>query len=333
MPLTFTPGQLARRADFYHQLGQLTSAGLTVVQGLQQLERHPPAPSYRIPIQHALQNLAAGCSLTEALQSEDQWLPDFDLTLLHAGEQSGRLEGCFRALAEYYTERATLMRQMITNLAYPAFLLHFAIFILPFAQFFTSGNWVRYLAQTFGVLLPLYAVVAGLIYAGQSRHAEGWRATLERLLHPLPVLGTGRRCLALARLASALEALISAGVTIIEAWEMAATACGSPALRRVVLAWRPLVNAGQTPSEVVSASGTFPSLFAGQYAAGEISGKLDETLRRLHKYYEEEGTRKLRAVARWTPMAIYLGVVFMIAYKVVVFWMGHFKDIEDAGKM
>ena len=110
------------------------------------------------------------------------------------------------------------------------------------------------------------------------------------------------------------------------------TACGSPALRRAVFAWRPLVNGGHTPSEVVSASGVFPTLFAGQYAAGEISGKLDETLRRMHQYYQEEGARKLRAVFRWTPMAIYLGVVFMIAYRVVTFWMGHFKDIGDAMK-
>jgi type IV pilus assembly protein PilC len=331
MPLTFTPGQLARRADFYHQLGQLTSAGLTVVRALEHIHGHPPAPSYRLPLQRAVQNLNAGCNLTEAFQELDQWLPDFDLALIHAGEQSGRLEACFRALADFYSERAQMLRQMIANLAYPAFLLHFAVFIFPFAQLFTSGNWVRYLAQTFGVLIPLYVVIAAIIYAGQSRHTEGWRSTLEMLLHPVPVLGTARRYLALSRLASALEALLSAGVTIIEAWEMAAVACGSPALRRIVFAWRPQVNAGQTPSEVVSASGSFPTLFAGQYAAGEISGKLDETLRRLHRYYEEEGSRKLRAVARWTPMAVYLGIVFMIAYKIVTFWMGHFRDIQNAG--
>ena len=29
-----TPGQLSRRADFYHQLGQLTGAGLGLIQAL-----------------------------------------------------------------------------------------------------------------------------------------------------------------------------------------------------------------------------------------------------------------------------------------------------------
>jgi type II secretory pathway component PulF len=265
------------------------------------------------------------------LRRSGHWLPAFDLALLQAGEHSGRLDACFRLLADYYTDRARLARQMIGDLAYPAFLLHFAIFIFPFAQFFTSGNWVVYLCQTVGVLIPLYAAVALMIFAAQSRHGEAWRAGVESLIHPIPGLGLARRYLALARLAAALEALLSAGVTIIEAWEMAASASGSPALRRIVLGWRPMVNAGQTPAEAVSASGRFPELFASQYATGEISGQLDDTLRRLHAYYQEEGSRKLHAVSQWTPRVIYLFVVLMIAYRIIHFYMGYFKQIGDAG--
>jgi type IV pilus assembly protein PilC len=331
MPLIITPGQLSRRADFYHQLGQLTGAGLGLVQALEQLKRHPPARSYREPIARLLQQIASGCTLTDALQRSGHWLPAFDIALLQAGEHSGRLDACFRLLADYYTDRARLARQMISDLAYPAFLLHFAIFIFPFAQFFASGNWVVYLCQTVGVLIPLYAVVALMIFAAQSRHGETWRACFESLLRPIPVLGVARHYLALARLASALEALLSAGVTIIEAWEMAATASGSPALRRTVLGWRSQVNAGQTPAEAVSASGSFPDLFASQYGTGEISGKLDDTLRRLHAYYQEEGSRKLQAVSRWTPRFIYFGVVLMIAYRIISFYTGYFNMVKDAG--
>jgi len=327
----FTPGQLSRRADFYHQLGQLTGAGLGLIQALEQLRRNPPDRSYREPISRVLEQITDGDTLTGAMQRCGHWLPAFDLALLQAGEQSGRLDACFRLLADYYTDRARLARQMIGDLAYPAFLLHFAVFILPFAQFFTSGNLVAYLCQTLGVLLPLYAVVALVIFAAQSRHGEAWRACFESLLHPIPVLGQARRYLALGRLAAALEALLSAGVTIIEAWELAATASGSPALRRTVLGWRPLVNAGQTPAEAVSASGSFPGIFASQYATGEVSGQLDDTLRRLRAYYQEEGSRKLHAVARWTPRAIYLCVVLMIAYRIISFYTNYFNQVRDAG--
>jgi type IV pilus assembly protein PilC len=326
-----TPGQLSRRADFYHQLGQLSGAGLGLLQSLEQLRRNPPDRSYRLPLSRVHEQITGGSTLTEAVQSCGNWLPAFDVALIQAGEQSGRLDACFRLLADYYTDRARLARQMISDLAYPAFLLHFAVFIFPFAQFFSSGNWIAYLAQTLGVLIPLYVVVALVVFAAQSRHGEAWRAWFESLLNPIPVLGMARRYLALGRLSAALEALLSAGVTIIEAWEMAATASGSPALRRTVLGWRPMVNGGQTPAEAVTESGRFPEMFVSQYATGEISGQLDSTLRRLHAYYQEEGSRKLHAVARWTPRAIYFCVVLMIAYRILHFYMGYFNMVRDAG--
>ena len=331
MPLIVTPGQFTQRAEFYHQLAQLTSAGLGLVRALEQLRQNPPARSFHEPIQRALDQLATGSTFAESLQQASRWLPSFDVALLEAGEQSGRLDACFRVLADYYHDRARLARQMIADLAYPVALFHFAVFIFPFAQFFLSGNWLAYLTQTLGVLLPIYLVVGLMIYAAQSRHGETWRASVESLLHPIPLLGTARRYLALSRLAAALEALISAGVNVIEAWKMAANASGSPALRRAVLTWQPQVLSGQTPAETVRASRAFPELFANLYSSGEVSGQLDESLRRLHKYYQEEGTRKLHAVAQWTPRIIYFVVMLLIAWRVVRFWMGYFQQIQDAG--
>jgi type II secretory pathway component PulF len=330
MPLMVTPGQFSRRSEFYYQLGQLSGAGLGLIAALQQLQRHPPSRSYRKPIGKALDSVQQGFTFSESMQRAGHWLPEFDLALLHAGEQSGRLDSCFRLLADYYQERAQLARQLIGDLAYPVALFHFAIFILPFARFFTSGNWAAYLAQTVGVLIPIYAVMAVIIYATQSRHGETWRAWIESILSTVPILGKARHYLALARLAGALEALISSGVTIIEAWELAANASGSPALRRVVSSWRPHLRRGQTPSEAVLASGRFPEVFSSQYTSGEISGQLDESLRRLRRYYQDEGARKMQALAQWTPRVVYLFVALMIGYYVIQFWTNYFKQIGNA---
>jgi type II secretory pathway component PulF len=330
MALILTPAQFSRRATFYQQLASLTAAGLGLISALQQLERTPPAHSYREPIRQILRELAGGSTLSESLrQLNSRWLPEFDIALLQAGEQSGRLDACFRLLADYYADRARIARQLIADLAYPAFLLHFAVFALPFAQFFLSGDWVAYLCQTLGLLLPIYALVALAVYAAQGRHSERWRALVERLLRPVPVLGVARRDLALGRLAAALEALLNAGVTVIEAWELAGAASGSPALRRAVLAWRPQVDGGRTPAETLGASPEFPELFANQYATGEISGQLDDTLKRLHGYYQEEGSRKLHALARWFPRGVYLIILFAIAFFIVRFWSAYFRQIQS----
>ncbi len=70
-------------------------------------------------------------------------------------------------------------------------------------------------------------------------------------------------------------------------------------------------------------------MFANLYASGEVSGKLDETLRRLYAHYQEEGARKLHAFAQWTPRLVYLLVAGVIAYKVITFYLGYFQQIND----
>jgi type IV pilus assembly protein PilC len=328
MSLIVTPGQLSQRADFYRQLGQFTAAGLGILQALEHLKRHPPAPSYRLPIARLLNEISHGFTFSESVRRLGQWLPEFDVALLHAGEQGGRLESCFQLLADYYADRARMARQVITDLLYPVFLLHFAVLIFAVVAFFQPTKWRAFLLPPVGFLAAAYLLTVLLVYASQSRHGETWRASVEFFLHRLPLLGTGRRSLALSRLAGALGALLSAGVTIIEAWELAVTACGSPALKRTVLAWRPELDAGRTPAEVLSASARFPELFTNQYASGEVSGKLDDTLRRLQQYYQEEGSRKIRLLAQWFPRGLYLFIALGIGFMIIRFYLGYFQTLD-----
>lgn len=329
--IVILPGQFARRAELYHQLAQLTAAGLPIVNALEQLQRHPPSSAYREPLRLMRKEIASGFTFGEAVSRSGNWVSPFELALMDAGERSGRLDTSFRVLAENYSDRARMARQMVGDLAYPAFLLHFAVFILSFPALFLTGDWIAYLTRTLGVLLPVYVVIGVMVYAAQGKHGERWRSMMERLLHHIPVLGSGRRELALARLSMALEALISAGVSIIEAWELAGTVSGSPALRRAVHRWLPDVRAGQTPAECVTACGVFPDMFTNQYHSAEVSGKLEETLKRLSRYYQEEGSRKIHAVSQWTPRLIYLIIALAIAYHIVMFWMKYFEQIGKAG--
>jgi len=323
MSLIVTPRQFTQRAELYHQLAQLTSAGIPIVRALEQIKRSPPAPFYRDQLQRLLDGLARGTTLAESLQALN-WLPAFDLALIEASELSGRLDTCFRLLADYYNDRARVIKQVISQLIYPLGMIHLAVVIffvvLPFAASQFNANLILLLAEAALILSPLYGAVALLVYATQGKHGEQWRGKIEILAGRVPILGQARHFLALSRLAAALEALISAGVNIFEAWDLAATASGSPALRRAVAAWKPKVTAGQMPSEAVRLCPLFPEMFANLYASGEISGKLDESLRHLNRLYHEDGTRKLNAFATWMPRLVYLLVVLMIAYKIVQFW-------------
>lgn len=333
MSLIITPGQLSRRAELYYQISQLTAAGIGLVQAIEQLERNPPSRSYRLPLQRMLANLQQGATFSDALRASSGWLPDFDIALIEAGERSGRIDNCMRVLSDYYHARARLTKQMLSQLMYPVGLIHFAALvfgvIVPWAgsSFNASLPWL--LLKTGIWLLPLYLGAALLIYSLQSKHGERWRSFVESALGWIPLLGSARRALTMARLSLALEALINAGVNIIEAWSLAVHATGSPALKRLINTWKAPLEEGHTPAELVRESRVFPDVFANFYASGEVSGKLDESLRRLHGYYQDEGTRKLQMLADLTPKIIYLIVALCIAYQIIKFYSGYFSQISS----
>jgi len=332
MAFIVTPTQLSHRAELYYQLGALTAAGVTLRQSLDTLQQSSASRSFREPLGRLATLLDQGCTFSEALKTTGGWIPSFDLALLEAGEQSGRLDACFKLLAEYYRERAQLARNVLADLAYPFFLFHVAFLLLPIdslKRLVLRGEFFAFTFQKVTFFLPFYTVAFLLVFACQGRHGEFWRSWIEAILRPIPILGAARRSLALARLAAALEALINAGVSIVDAWALAAAASGSPALHRTVLAWKPQIESGRTPAEVLRENGQFPELFTNLYHTGEISGKLDDALLRLHRYYQEEGSRQLKLVAKWTPWLVYLVVVGVVAYQIISFWLGYFQNINS----
>jgi len=326
MPFIVTPSELNRRADFYHQLQQLTSAGLGIVNTLDQLQRNSPSRSYRVATAHLLAQIQRGQALGESMRAIPNWLPDFDITLIEAGEQSGRLDRCFRMLGDYYVERAKVARRVIGGLLYPAFLLHVLAAVSALVLFFWYPKiCVLPLVALFG----LYVATFLLIYATQNKHSETWRAKVEFFLNKIPMLGKARKHLAVARLSAALEALISAGVSIIEAWSLAGRASGSVTIQRTVDSWIPALRAGKTPAEMLQETRKFPDIFTSQYVAGEISGKLDESLERLRDYYQEDGSQKVRALSQWIPIGIYLFILIGGGCFVIWFWMTYFNKVQE----
>lgn len=327
-----SPWQLARRAETYHQLHSLLQAGIGLLPGLEMLSRRAPEVSLRPRFHQLVLALREGSSFTEALRRSGRWLPAFDIALLDAGERSGRLPECLKMLALHYEQRAQLMRLLIGMVAYPVLLVHLALLIFPVSalqDLVLRGNILGFFVAKLAVLVPAYAVVFMGSFLISAERSEGLRSALERVLHRLPLIGKARRSLALARLSAALEALINAGVNIIESWGMAADASGSPALRRSIRAAVPKWQQGATPGETVSADDTFPSFFASSYATGEVSGRLDESLRRLNAHYQDEASRLSRASIIAVASTLVFSVMLVIAWQVIAFYLAYFKQISD----
>ncbi len=331
MPVLVTPGFLSNRGEFYFQLATQVEAGLPLVQALGNQLANPLSPSFRAPLTATIARLEQGSSLTEALEAAN-WLPVFDLSLIRAGEESGRLDECFRSLAGYYRERTELSKRVIAHSIYPILVLHVAIIVFPPQALvdLIQGDPMPYLIQKLSILGTIYAAGLFFLHVVQREGGHGWQSLMERLLHRIPLLGSARRNLAFGRLAMALEALITAGVGIVQAWPAAARASGSPAIARAVAKAHPKMEHGWMPSDTLRELGIFPSHFLGLYQTGEQSGKMDETLRRLHTHYQDEGFRKMKHFAFWAPNVAYGVVAIFVAIYIIKFFLQYFKMIEDA---
>jgi len=119
-------------------------------------------------------------------------------------------------------------------------------------------------------------------------------------------------------------------VSIIEAWSMAARASGSVKMQRLVDSWIPALRSGKTPAELLQQTRAFPDIFTSQYVAGEVSGKLDETLERLRDYYQDDGSRRVRTLSRWIPLGIYLIVLIIGGAFVIWYWVNYFGRIFES---
>ena len=331
-----TPWQLSRRAELYHQLGAMLSAGVPLIRGLEMTAANPSARPLREIVYQLVTHLKTGLTFTESMTQAQGSMPEFDVALLSVGEKSGRLDSSFRQLADYYAARAKIIRDTISGLVITLATLHVFLLVFPlglmvlFVQGLFFNNYsqcIPFLIQKAVVFGVGYLGVFLLIYACQGNRGEYWRSLVEAVTGVVPLLRTARRYLALARLSAALEALVSSGVSILEAWQLASAASGSPRLHRTVASWSHDLDAGVTPGELVNRAPYFPEMFANLYNTGEQSGQLDDTLHRLKVYFEEEGFRKLRVFTRVMNGTIYAILVVMVAINVIGFYVGYFNSL------
>lgn len=331
-----TPGQLARRAQLYDQLAATIAAGLPLIQALELAGRNRSLRGSQKTIHALIGHLREGFTFADSMKKVSGWLPEFDIALLSVGEESGRLDQAFKQLGLYYATRAKIIRDtikglLVTGATLNVFLLVFPIGLLTALavgiinnQFADCVPFIWNKLITFGTL---YGVIGFLIFACQGHRGEHWRAMVEMIFQCVPILRTALKYLALARLAAALDALLSAGVSVTKSWELAAAAAGSPRLKRELAAQLPQLETGLTPAEMVNQISYFPEMFSNLYSSAEISGKQDETLARLHAYFEEEGFRTLEFFTRVLNGIIYGGIVLLVGYNIIRFWTNYYGNL------
>ena len=312
--------------EFYHQLAAMLRAGLTVVRALDTLEQQSGSGSIRRRIPLMKQHITDGGNAAGAFALFPQTFDPVHVAMIRAGEAGGRLDEVLEMLAETCKRRSRLVKRFITAIAYPALLLNFALFAVPFIEHLQNSN-IPYWRLALPKLGVFYGVVVLVfVVPRMMREFPATAYALDALKGLAPVVSRVAEKLAVARFARSVDGLYSSGMTFAEAIPVAADACGNEILRRRVCRMAPLIADGQPLSHAMKCVGGFPPAFVNMIATGEEGGQISQMLTNAATYHEDEAETALNRVAVILPVIIYIAVAAYIGFQIVKAWSGLLGD-------
>ena len=334
-------------AFMVRELATVLRAGLPVVEALDITAES----QYQVRIQELLETLsrevAAGNPLSDALRRHPKHFGGLHVSLVAAGERSGRLPDLLANLATWLERRERIRKKMSSALSYPAAVLGIAAVVVGLMLIYVVPEFERMFAGYGAGLPPLTRLVvslserlredglAWLVAAGSAvlflawlrKRLPGLRMLEDRLKLCLPMLGGLFARAALARFMRTLATLLDAGLPAIEALDGAAGACGSRVYESAIRQARDDVETGQSLTRSMAYVQALPPALVRMLGVGEETGRLSEMCRHLAERYEEElqaSADRLGALLEPLLMAI-LGVLIgglVLAMYLPIFRMG-----------
>jgi general secretion pathway protein F len=163
-----------------------------------------------------------------------------------------------------------------------------------------------------------------VLLVGMARRAlatsEG-RVRADRLLLRMPILGQMTQMISISRLTSTLATMLSSGVQLLDALEVAKHVMNNRVLEQAVSQAREHIREGQSIAVPLKQSGLFPPLVTHMIGIGEKSGELESMLRRVSEIYDAEVDRTItRLTSLLEPIMILLmgSVVFFIVLAILL---------------
>jgi type II secretory pathway component PulF len=282
---------------FANQLAIMVDTGVPLAEALESLGQQAPNPTFREVLMSVASDVEAGQALSEALEKHPKQFNRMFTSLVRAGESSGNLGMMLTSVADYLVEAEETRRRVKGAMTYPIFMAALAVvvvivlmaFVLPrftsiydkkdavlptptrillgVSDFFT-GNWLP-------LIVTAIVVTAGAIVF--SRKPVG-RRLLDTMKIRLPAVKEVCLKLYIARSFRALGTMVTAGVPVIEALEIARQTSTNVHFQEVFDRAVERVSQGETLSDQFFCTALIPITTSQMVFAGEKSGRLGDVL-------------------------------------------------------
>lgn len=325
---------LQEKVVFTKNLHLMLKAGVGLGRAIHTLAAQAKNTEFRKALFEVETKVLKGSSLADALGARPDVFPEFFVSMVRVGEESGTLDESLVIVANQLRKEQELRRRVRGAMIYPSVIVVVMIIVgilmmmlvvpkleeifrdlkieLPLTTQIIIG--VSAAIRRFWYLIPV-AVIGLAVFVRAMLRSKRWKPILDALFMKAPILGGIVRKVQTARTARTLGSLIKSGVPIVRALEITAATLGNARYAAVLLGAREQVRKGAPLNEYF---GQFPLLYppvvTQMIQVGEETGNLTDILEEIAEFYEAEvaeTTKNLSSIIEPVLMVIIgIGVGF-----------------------
>ncbi len=312
--LTLGSVSLDDKVILTRNLGAMLDAGLTTSRALGVMERQTKNKRLKKVLGSMIGEVKGGATFSSALAKFPDVFPQLLVSMVRAGEESGKLSEALRVVSLQMERSSNLTKKIRGALIYPSIVviamigigILMLIYVVPtLTQTFnevgaTLPPTTQFIiaASTFlseNTLLALGGFLVIIIaFMSAARTAQG-KLVLNWVFLHLPVIKGLVQETYSARTARTLASLLSAGVDVVYSITITREVVANIFYQRVLVeAEASVVKGGQMSATFMKYPNLYPPMVAEMVAVGEETGRLSEMLKETATFYEESVEQQTR---------------------------------------
>lgn len=329
---------------FSRQMYSLMKAGIPIIRAIRGLAESTSSSTLQSVLLDLAKQLESGRNLSTAMANYPKVFSKLVVSIVHVGENTGRLDDAFDQLSYYFEQELETRKQIKQATRYPIIVLIVLavamvvmnLLVIPqfanmFARYHAELPWsTKLLLATSHFFQKYWPLMLFLMAAGAFalhrflRTTNGQLWWSQRKLR-LPVVGDIINRATLGRYARSFSLMLRSGVPLTTALSLVADAVDNEFMGEKIREMRRNIERGESLVRVSAQSTLFTPLVMQMLAVGEETGKMDDMLKEVAVFYEREVEFDLKNLtAKIEPI-----LISVVAVMVLILALGIFTPMWD----
>lgn len=322
--------------DITRQIAIMLNAGLTLIESLGILKKQIDKPGLLKLITQIDESIKAGESFSASLAQHQKIFNNLYISLVKAGEASGKLDEILLKLADNLEKERTFKAKIKGAMIYPIIVIFGMLgvifvmmtFVMPqllnlYKEFKIDLPFTTQLLINISAFLQNYWIFViagtglGFLLLTKYFNTKTGKYTKDTLMLRLPLIKKIVKISSLVDVTRTLSILVASGVSILEGMSIIIETTSNVIYQDAFRSIYYRIEQGESLGRSFEMeTNLFPPLLIQMATVGEQTGHLDETLMRVSKYYEMESEIAVKAMTTLIEPAILiflgLGVGFLV---------------------